>query len=373
MMIRCPECEFARSIDETKIPSTAQVATCPRCKVRFRFRNVEGGDDFAHTSGPGNTNLGSDLGAGFNQNSNANQHGEQPGSYGQPDQPNTPDNSGHPDNLGDQFDQNFDRDDNSPNPANRAGQHEGQKPKKGGQPRDIWDHIASLGEKWGDSNKQSGQGGAYQGQGQGHSSNPQASDFGENERGGPVPFEDMVRYGVFGGYVQTLKRVMLHSRIFFSAMPGLGEIGRPILFYLVTYIIQLFATLFWINSLYTLPEPLQEMMADISLLQILLAAIMQAVTGLCFIAILCTLALRLGGVKNVRIIKTLRIVCYSCAGLILGIVPFFGPIMSFLWVLMCMYQGFLHGYGITRGQAVGALLPVCLLLLFFVSLSMSVF
>ncbi|MEG6504443.1 YIP1 family protein [Nitratidesulfovibrio sp. 1201_IL3209] len=38
MIIRCPECQFERSIDSSKIPSSAAIATCPKCRHRFRFR-----------------------------------------------------------------------------------------------------------------------------------------------------------------------------------------------------------------------------------------------------------------------------------------------------------------------------------------------
>ena len=40
MIIRCPQCEHSRSINESKIPSTAELATCPKCKHRFRFRTL---------------------------------------------------------------------------------------------------------------------------------------------------------------------------------------------------------------------------------------------------------------------------------------------------------------------------------------------
>ena len=40
MIIRCPQCEHTRSINESKIPSTAELATCPKCKHRFRFRTL---------------------------------------------------------------------------------------------------------------------------------------------------------------------------------------------------------------------------------------------------------------------------------------------------------------------------------------------
>ncbi|GFM37172.1 zinc-ribbon domain-containing protein [Desulfovibrio psychrotolerans] len=48
MLIRCPECQFKREVDLTRIPPTAQLATCPKCKHKFRFREhvaAEDGDD----------------------------------------------------------------------------------------------------------------------------------------------------------------------------------------------------------------------------------------------------------------------------------------------------------------------------------------
>lgn len=41
MIIRCPQCEHSRNVNESKIPATAELATCPKCKHRFRFRALE--------------------------------------------------------------------------------------------------------------------------------------------------------------------------------------------------------------------------------------------------------------------------------------------------------------------------------------------
>ncbi|MFV0421146.1 YIP1 family protein [Oleidesulfovibrio sp.] len=46
MQIRCPECQFTRYVDETKIPPTAALATCPKCRHRFRFRDFALPDEF---------------------------------------------------------------------------------------------------------------------------------------------------------------------------------------------------------------------------------------------------------------------------------------------------------------------------------------
>jgi predicted Zn finger-like uncharacterized protein len=40
MQIICPECRFAREVDESKIPARSQVATCPKCQTKFKFRDL---------------------------------------------------------------------------------------------------------------------------------------------------------------------------------------------------------------------------------------------------------------------------------------------------------------------------------------------
>ena len=50
MLIRCPHCEYARTISATKIPNTAEVATCPKCKSRFRFRTLDPDEKPTRTS-----------------------------------------------------------------------------------------------------------------------------------------------------------------------------------------------------------------------------------------------------------------------------------------------------------------------------------
>jgi|GEM_PF-615342 len=40
MQIICPDCQFAREVDESKIPARSQVATCPKCQTKFQFREL---------------------------------------------------------------------------------------------------------------------------------------------------------------------------------------------------------------------------------------------------------------------------------------------------------------------------------------------
>lgn len=41
MQIKCPQCDFTREVPEEKIPSRSEVATCPKCGVKFRFRALD--------------------------------------------------------------------------------------------------------------------------------------------------------------------------------------------------------------------------------------------------------------------------------------------------------------------------------------------
>jgi len=47
MLIRCPQCGFARELDASQVPDSAVMATCPECRHRFRFRakRMDAADD----------------------------------------------------------------------------------------------------------------------------------------------------------------------------------------------------------------------------------------------------------------------------------------------------------------------------------------
>lgn len=40
MNITCPNCGFSRHVDEASLPQRAVMATCPKCKHRFKFREI---------------------------------------------------------------------------------------------------------------------------------------------------------------------------------------------------------------------------------------------------------------------------------------------------------------------------------------------
>lgn len=52
MEIKCPECGFAREVPEDKIPASAKMATCPKCKQKFFFREAPSESTETHEEWP---------------------------------------------------------------------------------------------------------------------------------------------------------------------------------------------------------------------------------------------------------------------------------------------------------------------------------
>jgi hypothetical protein len=50
-----------------------------------------------------------------------------------------------------------------------------------------------------------------------------------------------------------------------------------------------------------------------------------------------------------------RIFCYAHAGMVLGLIPFFGLLVAGIWGLALMYCGVKQVYGISAGASLGAL------------------
>ncbi len=56
-----------------------------------------------------------------------------------------------------------------------------------------------------------------------------------------------------------------------------------------------------------------------------------------------------------------RIFCYAQAGMVLGLIPFFGMLVAGIWILALMYSGVKQVYGISAGGSLGALAVFLLL------------
>lgn len=319
MLIQCPECQFSRTLDESKVPSTAQIATCPRCKARFRFRNLDK-QDATPAPGAQYQETGQDAEQAF-------------------------------------FDKNQ-TDKQQPADNHEAGsKQETPRHQKENKPRDIWDHIASLGEKW-DQHK-AGQ--------RGFQEEPEPA-----ARTGVVPWEHPERFGFVGGFFKTIMRVLMRGKLFFSSMPPNSRLSKPLIFYFLVIALHFLISFFWIYLFSQNPEVAASLeqfnanMEQVSFLQLAVFIPFNAALTLIMLGFTFSLLFRLSGIKNVSLMRNIRILCYASSGLVLVIIPILGPIMSSLFVVFSSFQGFAYSYNIPPARAALLVLPVYLLLFLIV-------
>ena len=331
MLIRCPECQFSRTLDESKIPSTAQIATCPRCKARFHFRNLEEGQE------GGSRPLGDD--------------GQQ---FQEPRPEEFVDERGHA----------------SPEAGAGKGEEphmpgggDARGPRKEEKPRDLWDHIASLGEKW-DQHKTA----------HGHF---QGDNFEEGARAGIVPWEHPEQFGLAGGFFKTVMRVLMRGKLFFSSMPQNSRIGKPLAFYFLVIAMHFMVSFFWIYlfsqnaEVAASLEQFHMAISQTSILHLLVFIPINAALTLVMLGFTFSLVFRLAGVKGVNLVRNLRILCYASSGLLLVVIPLIGPVMSSLFVMFSTFQGFAYSYNIPPAKA-GVIVLSVYLLLFLIVIGTSV-
>lgn len=380
MLIQCPECQFSRILDESKIPHTAQIATCPRCKARFNFRPLT--DQAETTQSPqdsanpeqyqspqadesSNDSLQSSA---HDKNDESPQDSTDSEQYQHPqaDEPSNDSWQSPEHNKQNEYDQ------WSSDPRNRFPKEDQEdqcdKSLRGNEnekPKDIWDQIASLGEKW-DQNQSE------------HSQDYTQKGHEPRGRAGTVPWEHPNHFGYVGGFFKTIVRVLMRGKLFFSSMPPGVRMAKPLSFFLLIAALHFTISFLWIKLLLQHAEvaanfeQFKAVMTQVSLLQFVVPRILNASLTLVMLGFTFSLLFRLSGVKNVSIIRNIRILCYSSSGLVLVIIPIIGPVMSFLFVIFSSFQGFAYSYNLPILRVVLLALPVYFLLfLIVIGLSIS--
>ncbi len=181
MRITCPECQFSRTIDETKIPPRSVVATCPKCKTKFRFRADPVEEEFQlHDAAEVENGTQSDKSKTEQQHIMPELHDptEKPG------------------------DELWRKIGDMPPPPDATDQNHG------------WDQPDA------------------------HENTDMEHGMGDHDL--PmveVPFERLDKYGFFSGLITTIKRVLFSPRLFFSVMPLGRGIARPLLFALMILVV----------------------------------------------------------------------------------------------------------------------------------------
>ncbi|OIO02658.1 MAG: hypothetical protein AUJ49_05845 [Desulfovibrionaceae bacterium CG1_02_65_16] len=322
MRILCPLCGYGREIDETKIPPRAQMATCPKCAHKFRFRVVDDLDAETPASlapkvatgfgaqpggAPGGLPGGQDLSAAppdpmAAQRAAASQAWRRlQGAAGKPGQPDTSAPG------------------QSATPASPSASSEPLGPTPLNAPVQT-DPSALPG------------GAPVGGMPVGALNAPAAAS--------PVPFEDLPRHGFFPGLWGTIRMVLIAPAPFFRVMPTHGGMAKPLVFHLLLAEFMVVCQYLWsLAGIGATAEYLgsPEVM-DMGL------GLAQAAPIMLFIVYPLLLVMRLMLMTGIihlllKLIRsgasggeaTFRVLCYSAAPLILGVIPGVGPLIGGVW------------------------------------------
>jgi hypothetical protein len=328
MRILCPMCGFGREMDESKVPPRAQMATCPKCQHKFRFRVVDDlepepplipGDRGALSSQPTADPLSAQriAAAAAWKRLQGPQSGAKPGA-----------------------------------PAHDAPRPDAGSPVPGAPQPDLRENGPATGGQAEPLNR--------------------AEPQGAPATGSPVPFEDLPRYGFFPGLFATIRLLLATPAVFFRSMPRVGGMAKPLVFNLLLSEFMVLCQYMWgvagigMVSQYTGSSELMELGVDMvgatplllfvfyPLLFVLRLMIMTGVVHL-----LLRMLRSAGGGPE----ATFRVICYAAAAMVCGIVPFFGPMFGGLWSVGITVIGLKHVHRTNVSSALFAVLVPILLML----------
>jgi len=318
MEIICPECDFRRTVPDEKVPPTAEMATCPKCKAKFRFRTLDQAGDVPPPIPPA------------------------PGPQQTPEPPPGPAAPPLP------------YEDEPPQPM--AGSDTSSRQERG----DVFSGLDAMGD--GERRNRQEQGyQAYQAAG--------AYDD-EEEELEEVPWERLDDYGFFPGLFGTVKRAMLQPQDFFSRMPLGRGLMRPLAFYVLlstlAAVVQFLFQGLGLGLLGSMQGPETEMfgpteimgMGAASVFVLLLYPIVFTV-GLYITAGVYHLFLKLFQAGEAGFEGTFRALAYGSAPTVLSVVPLLGWMVGSVWTLVLTIIGLktVHRTSYARVlAAIGALL-----------------
>ncbi|MFP4167312.1 MAG: YIP1 family protein [Desulfonatronovibrionaceae bacterium] len=222
----------------------------------------------------------------------------------------------------------------------------------------IWSQLESMGRNE-----------ALDAEGEG----PDADRFTGKEE---VPWENLEEEGFFPGFFGTIKKAMLSPAAFFSGMPRKG-LARPLVFYLILTELQAVATFIWqmMGLMPTMGGHSQEAgMVGLGVMGAgsvaLLVVYPVVLTVMLFVvAGINHLLLKLCGAGSRGFEGTFRVVSYGNSPMILGVIPFLGPMVGGIWALVVTIVGYKNMHATTYGRVILAfLLPfiaVVVLIIFF--------
>ncbi|MCL1985530.1 MAG: zinc-ribbon domain-containing protein [Betaproteobacteria bacterium] len=323
MKIICPACSFTRDVDEGKLPPAAAIATCPRCKERFRFREPAAAD--------------------WNESpmrlSSAPETGERPASDDGAPPPGAvipPHTHGLLDE--DLFSQSRD---NTPPHSPSASQGEEDEQESRRQAAEAYRRMAEL---------------------------PPLPGMQELSN----PWEDP-REGYPAAFYQTAVRVLFAAPRFFAGLAPQKRLARALFFYLIVGLIQTFAEQFWLAILAKVLAPRAEsdpqlayvftvLSREMSLPLFVLVRTALISLELFLASMLYHIMFRIIAPAEANFSLIFQIIAYASAPALLGVIPLVGSLAGFVWSIACSIIGCRYALRISWMKTVLALGPLYLVI-----------
>jgi len=311
-------------VDEGKLPSTAALATCPRCKERFRFREPVIAD--------GDVPLESSF--------SASESVERPA----PDDDAPPPGAVIPPRKGELLDEDL-----FSHPRDRRAS------RSPSTPPDADDEQ--------ESRRQAAE--AYR----------RAAELPlhPEERVLSNPWEDP-RDGYLAAFYQTAVRVLFAAPRFFAGLVPQKQLMRALVFYLIVGLIQIVAEQFWLAVFAKVLAPRAEsdpqfahlltlLSREMSLPLFMLARTAFISFELLVAAVLYHMMFRIVAPAMADFSLVFQVIAYASAPVLLGIIPVLGSLAGFIWSIACSVVGCRYALRISWRQTLLAIGPLYLLLL----------
>ena len=332
MEITCPQCGFARTIPDEKIPERAEIATCPKCKHKFQFRTA--GETVPRPP------LLTDVPSGKPDTHQSQTESPQT-------EPPSPENDSVQRTSGTE----------QAKASSLAGvSSDKASPEKAPSGNgDFWDSLASMGSPHQEARDEE--------------QSEEVTKDGEIE----VPWERLDIYGFFPGIWETIKRAMLRPAAFFQAMPvGSGQI-KPLIFYLLVAEFQIVLQMLWDMTGVTSSMTGEGEAMGISAVMLLVGYPIILTMLLYVMAVLVHACLNMVGGATRGFEGTFRALTYGSAPMVLTLIPFVGPLVGAIWSLVVTFLGYKYIHRTTTAKVILAMLlpliPFILLLAIVMSMA----
>ncbi len=357
MEILCPECQFAREVDETKIPAKSQVATCPKCQTKFRFRDLP--DAMETEEAPANPTASESESPTTPRQGSLLAHTQST----EPVQPVEPE----PTRAAPVMETTPEPETESNEPTFPPITAPGEDNREG-----LWDKLDSMTPPEEAVQAEEPEQPAPYRQYEQPTPPPMAEeqqpvpgwtgefsdDFPDPMQGDenshnddeanplvPPPFEQLDRYGFFHGLYMTVKLVLTSPRLFFAVMPVGGGLAKPLTFTILLTMIQGFVQYFWamagLSSSVT-PDGsdaiggMSGALAPVVMLLFMpafIAAGQFMITGIYHVLLILMRG------NNQGFEGTFRALAYANAPIVLGLFPMFTPEVEVGWMVVTAVWG----------------------------------